>query len=106
MGWFGSLIKHGARVGSKVLGAVGGAVKKLGDFSQKAGKFMGSAAPHFQTAVAALAPLGGADGLVAGAAAHQILQHGPGLLSSAGGAASRLGDHLQGAGGALKRWAG
>ena len=106
MGWFGNLVRKGAHVASKVIGATGTALKTLGNFTHGAGKFLGCLAPHGQAAAAALGPLGGPDGMVAAAAAHQILQHGPGVLQAAGGAASRIGQHFQGAGGALKRWAG
>ena len=106
MGWFGNLVRKGAKVGAKVLGATGTAIKTLGNFTHGAGKFLGMVAPHGQAVAAALGPMGGPDGLVAAAAAHQILQHGPGLLQAVGGTAARIGQHLQGAGGSLKRWAG
>ena len=106
MGWFGNLVRKGAHVASKAIGATGTAIKTLGNFATGAAKFLGAVAPHGQAAAAALGPLGGPEGMVAAGAVHQVLQHGPGVLHAVGGVANSVGNHLQGAGGALKRWAG
>ena len=95
MGWFGNFVRKGAHVASKVIGHVGTAVKTLGNFATGAGKFLGAVAPHGQAAAAVLGPLGGPRGLVAATAAHTILQHGPGVLTAFGGAASHVGRGLE-----------
>ena len=104
MGWFSSILRHGARVGAKVLGGFSSGAKALGEFANGAGKVLGSAAPHLHRAISFAGPLAGADGLVAAGHAHNAVTVGPALMHGIGHAAHGAAAGFQAASDRLARY--
>lgn len=106
MGFFGNALRAGARVGGKILGLTGHAIRTLGHVTSGAAKHLGHAAPYVHGASAALAPAFGPEGMVAHGALSTALTHGPSVLAAIGQGATGIGHSLHAAGGHLSRWGG